>query len=219
MRFICLASILLGMVTFSLPAADVSPVDMQLEVTDRRYCRGDAEVGFLRLKLRCILRNAGEKPVLLSRGSMPTQYVMLADSEEAFREQRYRLTFHTTVITALAVAWKGNVEDAAVFLRSGDAHVTESEALVPLTIPLGRATSPGPGEYWLGIVVETWPFLKPPPEEWARQGGAVVFTGAVRSRPLKIRVDPPRVRPVQVRLPPGPSAGLSSAMTLPTWAR
>jgi hypothetical protein len=165
--------------------ADGSNLDLTIGVLQQQYCRGDAEVGFVRLGLQLNLRNVGRSEILLYRGAVRVDSVMLAASEQAYRERVYLVTFRPTMIPAATD--KEPADSDLQTLPPGGSRSMEDRGMLPLRILPTGETSPGPGEYWLGITATGAP-LRPIPESWKAR--PEIFTGTLRSSPTVFRIEP-----------------------------
>ncbi len=166
-------------------AAQGSNLDLTVGILERQYCRGDDETGFVRLRFRLTLSNVGSTAILFYRGAVNVSSVMLARSEQAYRERSYLVTY--TPFRIAAETGEELVDRELLALGPGETRVLEGSGQFPLkTLPSGES-SPGPGEYWLGIVATGDP-LRPIPERWKRR--PEVFIGTVRSSPVRLQIEP-----------------------------
>ncbi len=171
--------------------ADASQLELKIELLRQRYCRGDAEIGFVRLEVRLTLRNVGKRGVLLPQGGAYIYRVMLANSEKAYRERTYIESSGVTEYRASTAGPEGEERDNALyFLAPAATRTGEDGGFFSVKFLPNKRISPEPGEYWLGVSAGTWSPRTTVPPAWEREPGLNVFTGTVTSLPIPIRIDP-----------------------------
>lgn len=165
-------------------AADGTSIKLTITPIVQDYCRGDDEYGFARIRIRLTVLNRSESDVLLCRGALSVERVMLASSEQAFLKRAYLLSHSVTAIAADDGRPKPTESDLTR-LSPGESRAWVTSVRVPLRLTAG-GTSPGEGDYWLGVTASGSP-PRPFPKEWDRK--PEVFLGSVTSSPAAFRIE------------------------------
>lgn len=134
-------------------SADQPQFDLAIGISSQSYCKGDEEVGFIRIVLDCTVLNKTSAVLVVAREPDPPHELRLAATLEDHKSGKFIHQFTTSWYHAS----NSSEGTGTTALAPGDSHTWSTRIQIPVTIPIGRGRSLKPGKYWLSVVIDTQP--------------------------------------------------------------
>ena len=181
------------------PANETRNILLKLttSLVSQRFCAGDAEVSFLRMKLRLRYINVGDRPIILDKGSnYSSGFTVSKTIADAAGGKPELVQPDGTIVTypdEPRFTKNQRLDSSFVVLQKGSSFDTTCEVVVAFAMD-DEAAPPGTikkGEHVLQVEVVTWWDSPELAEElaakWKKRG--YLWHQIVESEPMPFRID------------------------------
>jgi hypothetical protein len=195
-------AILLRIVILVLPLSgqprDLTPLSLTAKPTKMIFCRGDAEIAFLRVQVDLQFTNQTDKQTLsINRGDLHVDYIQVAKQAKDFLIKNYELNISETSILESSINL--NRLNPKLFLTLGprESNTVELSFDIPVSAQNGTIVrgTVQPGAHTVVIWVSGWlgsDELAIQVQKKLTEIGKL-WTSPVRSRPIELTIPAPSV--------------------------
>lgn len=134
-------------------SAEQAQMDVAITVSRQDYCKGDEEVGWVRVELECELTNRSNSPVVIASEPDPPHVIRLAATLADHESGKFVHEYSASWYQASDISQQSKTTTVA----PGKSHKWRTRVQIPVTIPVGRGRSIQPGQYWLSVFVDAQP--------------------------------------------------------------